>query len=89
MLICLVVRVYGGNDIQFGFCVPEHILKEGDEGEGSWWNELLCMSIHVVSCDSYTIRSGSGGASGLGSWLAKSNLSDWTQFHLVTMKSQP
>lgn len=89
VLICPVVRVYGGNDIKFGICFPEHILKEGDEGEGSWRHELLCMSVHVVSCHSYTIRSGSGGASGLGSWLAKSNLSDWTQFHLVTAQTQP
>ena len=26
-------RVYGSYDLQFGFCIPEHILKERDEWE--------------------------------------------------------
>lgn len=26
-------RFYGGNDIKLGICLPEHILKEGHEGE--------------------------------------------------------
>ncbi|KAA8524616.1 hypothetical protein F0562_011039 [Nyssa sinensis] len=42
-------RVDGGYDIQFGTCVPEHILKVRHEGEVRGWNELLCLPVYAVS----------------------------------------
>ncbi|KAA8524671.1 hypothetical protein F0562_011094 [Nyssa sinensis] len=41
--------VDGGYDIQFGTCVPEHILKGSHEGEVRGWNELLCWPVYAVS----------------------------------------
>lgn len=75
---CLVARVYGGDDIKSGICIPEHILQERDEREVSWWNELLCLPVYVVSCDTHTLCSGSGGAPDVGSWLGKRYFTDWT-----------
>lgn len=81
--VLLCSRVYGGYDFKSGICVPEHILKERDEGEVCWGNELLCLSFHVVSLDSHTFRHCCGRAPDVGGWLAKSYLSDWTKFHMV------
>ncbi|KAA8524674.1 hypothetical protein F0562_011097 [Nyssa sinensis] len=45
-IVMLIQLFYGGYDIKFGICVPEHILKERHEGEVCGWNELFaCLSM--------------------------------------------
>lgn len=64
-------RVYGGHDIEFGVCVSQHILKEGDEGEVSEWDELLRLFIYDVSSSRHSFRHCRGRSSNVGCWLAK------------------
>lgn len=79
-------RVYGSNDIELGICVSEHIFKERDEQrEGCGWDELLCLPLYVISFDSHPFCHCCGGPTYVGYWLAKSNFSDWTQLHMVTL----
>ncbi|KAA8517177.1 hypothetical protein F0562_017470 [Nyssa sinensis] len=55
-------RFYGGYDIKFGICVPEHILKERHEGEVRGWNELLFLPVYAVSSDSHRLCHCCGGS---------------------------
>uniref|UniRef100_A0A453BDI3 Uncharacterized protein n=1 Tax=Aegilops tauschii subsp. strangulata TaxID=200361 RepID=A0A453BDI3_AEGTS len=73
----------GGDDLQPGFCVPEHILQERDEGQVGERDELLCLPLHAVPGDPPPFRLRHGGPQGVGCRLAECSRRDRSQLRLV------
>ena len=79
-------RIYGCYDIQPCFCFPQHLLKEGHEGEVRQWHELLCLPVNNVPCHTDSICYCYGGPPNVGCWLAKGSCRSWPQCYLVNKK---
>lgn len=79
-------RIHGCHDIKPCICFPQHLLKEGHEGEICQWHELLCLPVDNVPCHTHTIRYRYGGPSNVGCWLAKGSCGSWSQCCLVSNK---
>ena len=79
-------RIYGCYDIQPCFCFPQHLLKEGHEGEVRQWHELLCLPVNNVPCHTDSICYCYGRPPNVGCWLAKGSCRSWPQCYLVNKK---
>ena len=79
-------RLHGSYDFQLGFCISQHILKEGHEGEVSGRNELLCLSFNAFLGVSDPFCTRCGGAKALGRWMANSRSGNRSSFCVVSNK---